>query len=122
MIQFGCAPDAVDKLIGAAVAEIGVIAKTGIGEDYLEKVKQAFLRERETQLRTNGFWVGWLSSAYRFGDDPTIILDTSKMVARMTSANVKAAARRYLDGKQVYQAVLMPSAEAKPAPAAPAKP
>ena len=122
MIQFGAAPAAVPSLIKAAFDEIAVISKQGIGADYLDKVKQAFLRDREVQLKTNGFWLGWLSSSARFGDDPTIVLDPSKMVARMTSDNVKAAAKRYIDPKQYYQAVLMPAtgAAATPAPA-PAK-
>jgi zinc protease len=114
-IQFGCAPDAVKPLIKAATDEIAAIAKQGIGADYLEKVKQAFLRERETAMRTNGFWANWLESSARHGDDPAIILDPSKMVARMTSDNVKAAAQRYLDGKRVYRAILLPGKDAKPA-------
>jgi hypothetical protein len=40
------------------------------------------------------------------------------MIARMTSDNVKAAAKRFLDQKQYYQAVLLPAAT----PAAPATP
>jgi len=118
-IQFGCAPDAVDKLLQASFDEIKVFAKEGVGADYLEKTKAAFLRERETQLKTNGFWVGWLASSYRFGDDPTLVLDPSKMIGRMTVDNVKASAKKYLDAKQYYQAVLMP-APGTAAPAAPA--
>jgi len=31
------------------------------------------------------------------------------MIARMTKENVQAAAKRYLDGKQYYEAVLLPA-------------
>jgi len=116
-IQFGCAPEAVKPLIKAAGDEIAAIGKQGIGADYLDKVKQAFLRERETAMRTNGFWVNWLESSARYGDDPTLVLDPSKMVARMTSDNVKAAAQRFLDGKRMYRAILLPGKDARPAPA-----
>ena len=121
-VQFGCAPDAADKLIKAAFDELTAIATKGIGADYLDKVKQTYLRERETSMKTNGFWVDWLSSSYRFKEDPTIILDPSKVIARMTSANVQAAAKRYVDFKAYYQAVLLPTAAAAatPAPVAPA--
>ncbi len=123
-IQFGCAPDAVKPLIKAAEAEIAAIARQGIGADYLEKVKQAYLRERETAMRTNGFWVQWLETSARHGDDPKIVLDPGPVVARMTSDNVKAAARRFLDGKRVYRAILLPGkdAAAAPAPASAPKP
>ena len=110
-IRFGCAPEAADKLIQAAFDELAVIGKTGIGDDYLAKVKEQWLRDRETQMKSNGFWVRWLSSTARFGDDPLLVLDPSKMVGRMTSANVKAAAKRYLSTKQYYQALLLPAAK-----------
>ncbi len=114
-IQFGAAPEAVDKLVKAAFDEAAVIAKQGIGQDYLDKVKATYLRERETAQKTNGYWVSWLASCYRYGDDPTLVLDPSKVVARMTSDNVKAAAKHYLDPKQYYQAVLLPAAATTPA-------
>ena len=128
VIQFGCDPARVDELTKAAYAQIAEIAANGTtkltkdGEpvEYLDKVKQTFLRSRETEMRTNGFWLGWLSKAYKFGDDPTMILDPSKVVARMTSDNVKAAAKRFLDPKQTYTAVLLPEKDV-PAPA-PTKP
>ncbi len=114
-IQFGCAPDAVDKLIKASLDEVAAVAKEGATAEHLEKIKAQFLRERETQLKTNGFWVGWLSSTARFGDDPTLVTDPSKMIGRMTSDNVKAAAKRFLAKTPYFQAVLMPAAGVAPA-------
>jgi zinc protease len=111
VIQFGCAPEAVDKLVDAAFDEIAMVARVGADPDDLEKIKQQWLRERETQLATNEFWVRWLASSARYGDDPTIVLETSPMIARMTSANVKAAAKRFLSRKPYFQAVLLPAAE-----------
>jgi zinc protease len=107
-VQFGCAPAAVDKLVDAAFAEIAAIAKSGIDASYLAKVKQLYLRERETAMKTNRYWVDELGRAARYGDDPKGILDTDATIARMTSDNVKAAAARYLDRKITYQAVMMP--------------
>jgi zinc protease len=108
-LYFGCDPKRVDELIAAAFAEIGKLAKDGAGPDYLEKVKQTFLRNRETQLRDNTFWTEWLATSYRFADDPTIVLDPTQLVSRITSDNVKASAKRYLDAKQYFQAVLVPA-------------
>jgi zinc protease len=107
-ISFGCDPGRVDELVKATLDEIAAIQRDGIGPEILEKVKQTFLRERDVELRTNGFWLGWLSLAYSYGDDPALVLDPSQMAARMTSALVKAAARRYLDPKQYYAPVLLP--------------
>ncbi|HEY0192684.1 MAG TPA: insulinase family protein [Kofleriaceae bacterium] len=107
-IQFGCDPARVDELVKAAFDELAQIQQKGIGDGYLEKVRQTFTRERETQLRSNGFWLGWLTSAYEYGDDPALVLDPSKMLARMTSANVQAAAKRNYDARQYFEAIMLP--------------
>jgi zinc protease len=108
-ISFGCAPENVAKLVKAVFDEAHELATKGTTEAYLEKVRQTFLRGRETALKSNAFWLGWLAESYRYGDDPTIVLDPKPMLARMTSANVQAAAKRYLDPKQYYQAVMVPA-------------
>ena len=107
-IQFGCDPSRVDELLAAVRKEIAAISKDGIGADYVDKTKQKWLRQREVSMRQNGFWADWLESAYRFGDDPTLVLDPAPVLARMTPEHVKAAARKYLDGKQQFQAVMLP--------------
>lgn len=108
-ISFGCDPLRITELTNATFDEIAQVQRAGIGPDYLEKVKQTFTREREVQLRNNRFWLEWLSSAYTYGDDPALVLDPSKMIARMTTDNVKAAARRYLDLKQYFEPILLPA-------------
>jgi zinc protease len=108
-ISFGCDPARVDELVKATFDEIAAVQRGGIAPDYLEKVKQTFTRAREVELRSNEFWIGWLTAAYTFGDDPILVLDQSKMTARMTSDNVKAAAKRYLDARQYFAPVLLPA-------------
>jgi zinc protease len=119
-IRFGCDPTRVGELVTAAMDEIRKLAKDGPGEEYLEKIKKTFVRTRETQLRQNRFWASWLTDAYRFGDDPAIVLDVDKVTARMTAANVQASAKRYLDGKPYFEAVLLP-AQAAGSAAAPSQ-
>jgi zinc protease len=108
-IRFGCDPTRVDELIKAAQDQIADLAKNGTDDDHLSRVKETYVRTRETELRQNRFWSGWLTNAYRYGDDPSIVLDTEPMTKRMTSANVKAAAKKYLDPKEYFQAVLLPA-------------
>ena len=120
-VSFGADPTRVDELIAAARKEIAAIQKDGIKDDYLDRARKGFERERELQLKNNSFWASWLESSARHGDDPAIVLDPAPMLARMTPANVKAAAKRFLDDRRYYQAIMLP---AKPADAAklPAKP
>jgi zinc protease len=126
VVRFGCDPKRVDELIKAVYDEIAGVVKDP-GDGYLDKVRETFTRTRETDLRTNKFWAEWLTRAYHYGDDPTIVLDLDAVRARITAKNVSAAAKRFLDSKSVYQGVLLPAdspaatpAAAAPAPAAPA--
>jgi zinc protease len=107
-IQFGCDPTRVDELVKAALAGAEKLKKEDVDADTLERVKQTFVRTRETDLRNNNFWLGWLANAYKYGDDPALVLDMSQFTNRITAANVKAAAKKFLDTKQYYQAVMLP--------------
>jgi zinc protease len=118
-LSFGADPQRVDELIAAARKELAAIQKDGIGEEYLERVRKGFERERELQLKSNGFWAAWLESAARYGDDPRLVLDPAPMLARMTSHNVQAAARHYLDDHRYYQAIMLPAAPPQPPPQPP---
>lgn len=108
-VSFTAAPEKADELLKAAFDEMAAIAKHGIGEAYLEKVKVGFERERETELRTNGFWLGHLLTSAYFHDDPSIVLDLTNITKRITSANVQAAAKRFLDPSQYFEAELTPA-------------
>lgn len=108
-VMFGCDPTRVDEMIETVNAVIDHMAKHGIDDEHLDRLKQIYLRTRETELRTNRFWLDRLATAYRYGDDPLEIPDTSKMLARITNANLKAAVARFLDRRQVYTAIGVPA-------------
>ena len=112
-IQFGCAPENVDKLKKAVFDEIAAIQKSGIADDYLEKVRKGRVRARETALRENWAWAGWLSQAYKYGDELDVVLDLEAELARVSSAKIKASAKKFADGKQYVLGVLTPEPAAK---------
>ncbi len=107
-VSFGCDPTRVGELVKAVFDSTEKLKKDDVDEATIDKVKQTFVRTRETELKQNRFWLGWLANAFRYGDDPAIILDTKPYLARATAANIKAAAKRYLDAKQYYEAVMLP--------------
>jgi zinc protease len=108
-VSFSCEPQRAPELIQAVMDTIEELKTEDVDAAELAAIEQGFLRSREVDLKTNRFWLGWLTRAYRFGDDPTLVLDTKGMIGRMTPARVKAAAKRYLDAKQLYQAVVLPA-------------
>ncbi len=107
-ILFGCDPNNVGALKDAVFAEVAKIGKDGIGEDYLDKVREQIRRGHEVELKNNGYWLGVLTDAYYFGDDPRATMDVDATVARVTAAHVKASARRFFDDKQLVFGVLRP--------------
>ncbi len=120
-VSFGCNPDNVDKLTAAVYATIAAVQKDGIGAAYLEKVREQLIRARETDKRENWWWVNQLADSWRYGDDPKDILDLDPLLARVTSASVKAAASKYLKGGDTVIGVLRPGAMPKPAAGAASK-
>ncbi|HEY1549132.1 MAG TPA: insulinase family protein [Kofleriaceae bacterium] len=125
-IQFGCAPERVDELVGLMNGVLDEVVK-GQTKDlgsYIDKIKEIYARQRETELRQDRFWLQRLERAYKYGDDPTDIADTTKTIARMTPELIKASAKHFLDRSQVFTAIRLPetsaAAPAKPATPAPA--
>ncbi len=116
VIQFGCAPENVDKLKQAVFDEIKALQDKGIGDAYLQKVKEARLRAHETSLKENNFWLRELKQSWEFGDDPLLITDIKPMVAKVTSQRIRAAAKRYLRSSEYVTGLLKPQSATSQAP------
>ena len=107
-IGFGCAPENVDKLKRAVYEEINKIKQSGIGPEYIEKLKEQRRRKLETDRRRNEFWERQLAKHFRYGTDPKAILEIEeKQIERVNSDTVKKAARRYLQNQRI-EGVLVP--------------
>jgi len=112
-IGFGCAPENVDKLKQAVFDLVAETKKEGIGEEYISKIKELRRRKLEVDLRKNYFWLGQLVDNYRYGSDPTKIVELEeKAIKRVSSKNVQAAARKYL-GRNRIDGTLYPEASVK---------
>jgi zinc protease len=107
-VSFGCAPENVASLRKALFDEIAKVQAEGIGEQWLAKVRENWRRQHELALRENGYWAGRLLESLRFGDDPKRILEIDYRLARISSENVKTAARKYLDTSRYVEGVLNP--------------
>ncbi|MCX5744656.1 MAG: insulinase family protein, partial [Proteobacteria bacterium] len=108
-VLFGCAPENVDKLRAAVFDEFARVAKGGLGPDYLTKVTETLRRTRETDRKTNEWWLDQIRDAAYYGDDFGVQTDLDAMVRRVTSANIQAAARRFFDPRHYVLGVMMPA-------------
>ena len=116
-VRFGCAPENVDKLEKAVFDEAKALQEKGIGDDYINKVKALRTRQYETQQKENSWWLREIERVYTYGDDPKTILDHQTMTDKVSSANVKDAAKKYLNTKSIVIGVLKPENAPASAPA-----
>ena len=65
-------------------------------------------RERETDLKENGFWLQTLRFYDYNHEDPGQILDLETWIAGLDSDDIRNAARRYLDEQNYVQVALLP--------------
>ncbi|RYY35373.1 MAG: insulinase family protein [Sphingobacteriaceae bacterium] len=111
-VGFGCAPENVDKLIAATLDEINKLKLNGAVAADIQKFKAEDMRAKQVQLRENYFWAGYLASGAQNQEDPHRIINYPKTLETVTVASTKAAAAKYLSGKNLIKLILMPEKKA----------
>ncbi len=112
-INFDCDPNRAEDLIKACKDELVRAQKEGFEASYLEKVKEALLREFEVNQQRNPFWLRNLAYYVQNGLDPLEILTYPQRVAALELGELQHAVQVLFNGKNQVLAVLEP--EAKPA-------
>jgi zinc protease len=107
-ISFGCAPNNIDMLVSTAMEQINLLKKDGANEKNLQKVKETMRRERETNLKTNRFWMSMMSQYYSNGENPSEVLKYDKIVEGITPEAIKKAANLYFKDDNYAQLMLVP--------------
>lgn len=109
-------PENVDKVVSATFAEIERMRNQGPDQADLDKVKTNWLQTYRKSLKENGYWLAALQTSLTEGTDPATILTFDKEVQKLSVADLKAAAQRYLKPDNYVQVVLNPEKPAAPAP------
>ncbi len=107
-IGFGCGPQNVDSLVAAALTVIDNVKRDGCNEKDLLKIKELSLRERETQLKDNQFWLGVLSSTYMNNENILDLLDYTNFINGLKGEDFKSFANKYLQKENYAKFVLVP--------------
>jgi len=107
-ISFGCAPKNVAHLVSMVDTELETLRNQGPDPVDLEKAKVAYLKQMEQSVKTNSFWLTYLSGKYENGEDPLNILKMNDILDQVTPASLQAAARDYLSGHNVIRFELLP--------------
>lgn len=107
-IQFGCAPENVDKLIAATRDEINKLKQNGVTELDITKFSSEEIRQYEVHMKENEFWLSWLSGQYENGDDPLVVLQYPELIKQVNTSSVKATANQYLNENNFIKLLLIP--------------
>lgn len=106
-IEFGAAPERIEELSRVVFAEIDSLKAAGPSETDMQKVREGQRREREVSARENGWWLTGLMTYDQYGWDMRQ-LPQPPLSQSFTAADVRDAARRYLDAGRFVQVSLYP--------------
>jgi zinc protease len=107
-VNFGTAPDRVEELVGVVFEQIDSLQTHGPNTEDIRKVQEMLRRERETNLRENGYWLGQLTGYDQMELDFRDITNYETLIDALEPALVRDAAQRYLRTDNYVQVTLLP--------------
>ena len=105
-------PQNVDKVLAATFAEIERMRTEGPSQADLDKVKTNWMQNYRKSMQENTYWLAALQTSLTEGTDPGTLLTFDQEVQKLTVADVKRAAQRYLNTENYVQVVLNPESKA----------
>ena len=108
IVYFGCGPQNVDKLIASTKDEIEKLKASGPPQVNVDKWRAETLRSRETSVKTNPFWLGYLNGQLLDENDLHEMDSWNIDVQAVTPESIKAMANEYLSGDNYIRMVLLP--------------
>jgi zinc protease len=107
-IQFSCDPARVDALVQRVFEVIETFKKEGPTAQQTADAKALFLRQWETDSKTNGYLLGQLAGKYQYDEDPASLWLVPDFYNKLDSKGILEAAKTYLDTNDRVQVTLMP--------------
>ena len=108
-MTFGCKPENIKMLTQTAIDEMEKIKKDGPTEVDLNKVKETLIRERETRVKENGFWLNALQNHFLYADRLLSLEDYKTFINSFSGGDIKAIANKYLNTKSYVEVALTPA-------------
>lgn len=110
---WGCKPENITKLSNTVIAEMDTLMKQGPTVVDLNKVKETMIRERETKIKDNGFWLSSIQNHFINGDNLMTLEQYKQFVGSFTGKELQALATKYFNTKNYVQVELTPAPKAE---------
>lgn len=108
MAMFSCSPTMEVKITEALMEIITELQKNGPTEADLNKVKEQLLRQRETDVKTNEFWLNKLSTLAFNNDPATNVTNFETRVKQVTVKDLQIAAQTMINKDHFVRVTLIP--------------
>ena len=108
-IYFDCEPERQDELKQAVLDTINDLKNNKISEDEVTKLKESYVRNKETNLFENDWWIYRLEAALVFTYEPlTIAKDSTTAPSWITAEEIQNQANKYLNTDNFVTVFLKP--------------
>ncbi|MBN1447281.1 MAG: insulinase family protein [Bacteroidetes bacterium] len=111
-ISFGTNPERVDELLETLFSVLEEIRTTAPSAEDLNKIKEMQRRERETNMKENGWWLGMLRGAVLNGEPLNEYMRYDALIDSLDADMLKDAAKKYINLENYIQVVLYPEVDA----------
>lgn len=111
---WGCNPEKVDTLAGTIINEMNLVKKDGPADNDLNKVRETMIRERETRLKENSFWISYLQNHYLYGSKILTLNEYKDLVNSIDKKDIRKVAKKYLDTSNYVKVALTPKDKKEP--------
>jgi zinc protease len=106
---WGCNPENIKKLTQTVLDEMEKIKKVGPLDVDISKVKETLIRERETRIKENGFWISVLQNHFLYGNRLFSQEEYENIIDSISKDDIKAVANKYLNTESYVQVALTPA-------------
>jgi len=112
-VSFGAAPENIEKMGDRVMQEVQRLQRDGPSEDLVNRAKETARRNYETQLRTNGYWLGRFQAVQMWGQDPSMIAHRLDRINALTPAVIQDAFKKYFPADRSTVVTLVPAPKGK---------
>ncbi|WP_372753085.1 M16 family metallopeptidase [Labilibaculum sp.] len=108
LIRFDTDPAKAEKLKGIVYDEVQNLFKMGVNEDELNEAKKNFIKERQENLRENGYWLSVIQHEYVYGEPMLSLEAYESMINSITKEQVEKFAKKYFAAPTKIEVVMSP--------------
>ena len=110
-VNWGCGPENVDVLVKTVFAEMQFLVDNGPEDENLDKAKETYLRDLETNVKENKYWLSKIKDGIKYKSELVSTKKLSEAVNGVTKEDLQKAAKMYFTADHYLKVVLMPEGE-----------